>query len=132
MGSIGSHGFSHERELARRLWRLGYAVMRSPASGRRTKFLKYPDLIAIKNRRILVFEVKTTRSLSDIYIPSRQVEKLLEFAKRAGGEAYIAVKIIGSGKWVLVKISDLVKVSESRFKVSAKIISNSSLLEDII
>jgi len=132
MGSIGSHGFSHERELARRLWMLGYAVMRAPASGKRTRFLKYPDLVAIKNSRVLVFEVKTTRSLNNIYIPSRQVEKLLEFAKRACGEAYIAVKIIGSGKWVLVKISDLVKVSESRFKVPAKIISNSSLLEDII
>ncbi len=132
MGGIGAWGFSHERDLARKLWSMGYAVIRAPASGRKACVLKYPDLVAIKNRRILVFEIKATRSLSDIYIPRRQVEKLLEFAKRAGGEAYIAVKVIGSGKWILIKAEDIVKVSESRFKVPVKIISTSSLLEDVV
>ncbi|MEM1828904.1 MAG: Holliday junction resolvase, partial [Desulfurococcaceae archaeon] len=35
-------GFSHERDLVRRLWEYGFAVMRAPASGSKAKRVRYP------------------------------------------------------------------------------------------
>ncbi|HIC99009.1 MAG TPA: Holliday junction resolvase, partial [Pyrodictiaceae archaeon] len=37
-------GFEAERDLARRLWQKGFAVIRAPASGAKTKHYVYPDL----------------------------------------------------------------------------------------
>ena len=112
-----TRGFSHERELARKLWARGFAVMRAPASGSKAKRLVYPDIVAIYHGKILIFEVKTASNLRDIYIPGHQVEKLLEFTRRAGGEAYIAIKITGTGEWYFVSISKLVKTSSGNYKL---------------
>jgi len=91
--------------------------MRAPASGSKAKRLLYPDIVAIYRGKVLVFEVKTTSTLRDIYIPGHQVEKLLEFTRRACGEAYIAVKITGTGEWHFVSTSKLVKTPSGNYKL---------------
>ncbi|MCC6034012.1 MAG: Holliday junction resolvase [Desulfurococcaceae archaeon] len=125
-------GFSHERELARRLWSHGLAVMRAPASGSKVKRLVYPDIVAIYKGRVLVFEVKTTSSLRDIYIPRRQVEKLVEFTRRAGGEAYIAVKITGTGEWLFVNIDKLLKTSSGNYKLPRNMLGEALKLAALV
>ena len=95
-----------ENELANMLWSLGYAVVRGPSSGSRVKKRYQPDLVAIKKGRILVIEVKKARRGKPLYIPSRQVKGLREFAERSGGLAVIAVKIPRS-EWRIHELSGL-------------------------
>ncbi|MEM0282497.1 MAG: Holliday junction resolvase, partial [Desulfurococcaceae archaeon] len=54
-------GFSHERDLARKLWDHGLAVMRAPASGSKGKKLLYPDIVAIYKGKVIAVEVKTMK-----------------------------------------------------------------------
>jgi Holliday junction resolvase len=118
--------------LARRLWSHGLAVVRAPASGSKAKRLVYPDIVAIYKGRVLVFEVKTTSGLRDIYIPGHQVEKLLEFTRRAGGEAYIAVKITGSGEWLFVSIDKLLKTSSGNYKLPRSVLGEALKLTALV
>lgn len=108
------------------------AVMRAPASGSKAKRILYPDIVAIYRGKIIVVEVKTVKSPRNLYIEPHQVEKLLEFASRAGGDAYIAVKIVGTGEWIFVPASKLEKTSGGRYKLSKDAISEGVKLEALI
>jgi Holliday junction resolvase len=123
-------GFSHERDLAQRLWNHGFAVIRSPASGSKAKNILYPDIVAIYHGKVLAIEAKTVRKERTIYLKEQQVEKLAEFSRRAGGEAFIAVKIVGTGEWRFVSLNSL---RETRgLKITKAHLSNSLKLEDVI
>jgi len=98
-----SRGYRAERELVHILWRLGFAVMRAPASGARIRKAEYPDVVAIMKGRVAVFEVKSRAEPSGLYIEPEQIKKLLDFAERAGGIPYIAVKIPHK-EWKFVKV----------------------------
>ena len=98
-----SRGYRAERELVHILWRLGFAVMRAPASGARIRKAEYPDVVAIMKGRVAVFEVKSRAKPSGLYIEPEQIKKLLDFAERAGGIPYIAVKIPHK-EWKFVKV----------------------------
>lgn len=98
-------GFEKERDLVQRLWRHGFAAMRGPASGARAKHIFYPDVLAAYHGRIFVFEVKYRAKPEPIYIEKSKVEKLREFAERAGAEPLIAVKY-GASEWVFIRPDD--------------------------
>ena len=125
-------GFHYERELARMLYREGFAVIRAPASGSRAKRLFYPDIVAIYKRNILVLEVKARSEISDIYIDKYKVERLRDFAERSGGEAYVAVKITSLGEWRAVPLRDLWTTREGNYRVSKFILEKSARLEDVV
>jgi len=122
-------GFGAERELARLLWRHGFAVVRGPASGARTKHVIYPDLVALYKGHIYVFEVKY-RSSPSIYISSEQVGRLREFAERAGAEPLIAVKIPRRG-WYVVRLSEA-KRTRNGIKIDEDVISTALTLEAFV
>ncbi len=97
-------GAKVERELARKLWEAGLAVMRAPASGSGTRRLFYPDLVAMYKGRIAVIEVKyRTHTEGYIRIEKEKLEKLLIYAVRAGGEAFLALKVPTIG-WRIAKL----------------------------
>ncbi len=98
-------GFEKERDLVQRLWRHGFAAMRGPASGARAKHVFYPDVLAAYRGRIFVFEVKYRAKPEPVYIEKGKVERLREFAERAGAEPLIAVKY-GSSEWMLIRLED--------------------------
>ncbi len=126
-------GFHYERELARTLWRKGFACMRAPASGAKVKRVKYPDVVAIKNGVTLVFEVKTRSKPGAIYIERKQVEKIVEFASRAGGRAFIAVRVLDGRGWRFVPVEELEETRGGNYKVSEEVLENKSLsLEELI
>ena len=125
-------GFAHERELAVKLWRKGFAVIRAPASGSKTKRIVYPDIVAIKNGYVLAIEVKTTHGEKPIYVPAHQVEKIKEFIKRSGGEGFIAVKIIGSGEWRFLRINDLIPTRKGNYKIDKETLTKSYRLSDLV
>lgn len=115
-------GFSAERELVIKLWRLGFAVIRGPASGSRIKRGVYPDIVAIKNRHVFVLEVKKRSKLSHIYIDKSQLEKIKEFARRAGGEALIVIKIPSLGGWRVIPVDYIKEVSANRARIDKELI----------
>lgn len=105
-----------ENELATILWNMGYAVIRGPSSGGGVRRRFQPDLVAIKNGVVLVFEVKTGSEGEPLYIESSQVVGVQEFARRAGGTAYIAVRFKG-GEWRFHPIETLEVTRKGNFKI---------------
>ena len=112
MRSLKSKGFRAERILANKLWELGFAVVRGGASGGGVRRRFTPDIVAMRSGRIIVLEVKYRSREEPIPIERSRVEKLLDFAKRAGGEVYIAVKY-GRREWRFIPLSDLLEQSGS-------------------
>lgn len=129
--STRKKGFSHERDLVKRLWEHGVAVIRSPASGSKTKRVVYPDVVAIYKGRVIVAEVKSVSRPRDIYIEKPKIERLKEFASRAGGEAYVVVKVIGSGEWLFIPLNMLEETGKS-YKLPRSVLSSGIKLETIV
>jgi len=125
-------GFSHERDLARKFFRLGFAVMRGPASGAKSNHIIYPDIVAIKDGVIFVFEVKTSTKDRIIYVPKHQVDKLIEFSKRANALPFIVVKIVGKTGWRFIKIEYLDITKSGNYKITPALIYNGMTFSDII
>jgi len=100
-------GKSAELMLGRKLLSLGFFVMRAPASGRRAKKFKYPDLVAIRKGEVLLFEVKLRKHRDTIHIPWRQVENLRYASQLCGGRAYIAVYVQEDKKWFFFRPESL-------------------------
>lgn len=130
--SARKRGFSHERDLVVKLWNKGFAVIRAPASGARTRRYAVPDIVAIYRGVVYAFEVKTSVEERTIYIPSHQVEKLREFIRRAGGRGFIAVKIIGSSGWRFIEINDLKTSRGGNYKVEPEDIRRGYKLADLL
>ncbi len=124
-------GFAAERELVKKLWKYGFAAIRGPASGSKVKKSVYPDVVAMYRGRILVFEVKLRKKLRSIYMERSQLDKLLEFAKRAGGEAYLAIKISELGEWRIVP-SNLVVVEGNRVKIPREVLESAPSLHTFV
>lgn len=122
-------GVAAERELVTALWKLGFAVIRGPASGARIKKSIYPDIVAIKNKHIFVIEVKKRSKLTHIYVDVAQVEKLREFARRADGKAIIAVKITGLGTWKIIPVECIIETCGKKLKIDKEMIKKAEDFE---
>ncbi|HID80459.1 MAG TPA: Holliday junction resolvase [Ignisphaera sp.] len=131
MKSKRIRGYSAERDLVKKLWKLGFAAIRGPASGAKVKHSVYPDVVAIRSGLVLVFEVKYRRRLETIYIPHHQVAKILEFARRAGGIPLIAVRIGELKEWRVIPV-DKLELVNNMFKISREVLENSPKLHDYI
>lgn len=124
-------GFQRERELVRKFWKLGFACMRGPASGSKTKKTPYPDLVAIKNGKVFVVEVKTREKRGTIYVPDDQLQKVVEFAWRAKGYALVAVKYMDGSGWKFVPVDKLDKTPSGLWRITPKLVAEGLTLEDI-
>ena len=131
LSSSRKRGFAHERDLVKKLWNHGFAVVRAPASGSKARHVVYPDVIALYKGKVIVAEVKTASKPRPIYIEEEKVNRLVEFAERAGGEAYVAVKVIGTGDWVFIPVSKLTK-SGGKYRVSREAIAEGVKLEALV
>ena len=127
MSSKRRLGFSRERDLVRLFWKKGFACIRGPASGAKTKKVIYPDLVALKNGVIFVIEVKTRDSREPIYIEKEKIVRLREFANRAGGLPLVAIKYVGHGKWKFLRIEDLLETPKGNYKVDPEVVSKKGL-----
>ena len=85
----------YERLLVNRFWENGFAVMRAPSSSGTSKMPR-PDILAgsAEKNLMLVLEIKTSRQ-NVFYVQKDQIDGLLEFAKRIGGQPYLGVKFVG-------------------------------------
>jgi Holliday junction resolvase len=105
-------GSRAENELADTLWERGFAVVRGPSSGGGSRRRFQPDLVAIKDGRVVVIEVKSRSDEGPLYISAEQVMGLSEFAKRSGGIALLAFRLRG-GEWRFHSIDELVPTGAS-------------------
>ncbi len=124
-------GFRAERELVKKLWKYGFAAIRGPASGAKVKKSVYPDVVAIYKGKVLVFEVKSRKKLQSIYMKREQLDKILEFARRAGGEAFIAIRLSDLRDWRIVPTSSL-SIEGDRVKVPKDVIERAPSFETFI
>ena len=124
-----------EFKLGRLLLRRGYFVMRAPASGRRAKRFRYPDLVAIRRGRVLLFEVKLRKHRDTIHIDWGQVESLRYASQLCGGEAYIAVYVSEEKEWFFFGIDDL-EVQEhgegKRYVITVGMYERAKRLDDVV
>jgi Holliday junction resolvase len=86
-------GASCERELARELKKLGYIVVRAPASGKGSRYTWYPDLIAVRDGRAVFIEVKCWARRKDVFIPKARYTKILWLADTARVPVLLCVKL---------------------------------------
>jgi Holliday junction resolvase len=89
-----SKGANAERELMRLFFREGFSVVRIAGSG--TSPLPAPDIIALKAGRIIAVECKA-RKAKNLAITISQVGELLDWAKKAGSEAFVAWRVPRKG-----------------------------------
>jgi len=97
-------GSSHERSLANRFWESGFAVLRGCSSGGGVRRRFVPDIVALMGGRVIVIEAKYRSRAGYVHVEGEKVRRLLEFARRAGGEAYVAVKF-GRDEWRLIPVT---------------------------
>ncbi|MCD6487797.1 MAG: Holliday junction resolvase [Desulfurococcales archaeon] len=124
-----------EYDLGRRLLRHGFFVMRAPGSGRRSKRFRYPDLLAIRKGRILLFEVKLRKKRETIIIPWKQYENLRYAASLSGGEPYIAVYVQEDKEWYFFKLEELeeqVHEKGKRYLITIAMYDRAHKFEEII
>ncbi|HDN83545.1 MAG TPA: Holliday junction resolvase [Candidatus Altiarchaeales archaeon] len=81
-------GAKFERELVWEFWNSGWVAIRAAGSGKIS--LPVPDIIALKNGKIISIECKSTKN-SKLNV-KKAVKKLKLFLGIAGGKAYISVK----------------------------------------
>jgi Holliday junction resolvase - archaeal type len=112
-------GSAKERELANFFWERGCAVLRGCSSGGGVRKRYVPDVVAICRGKVLVFEVKYRSKYAPIKLEIEKLEKLIIFAKRAGGEAYLLVKY-GRGPWKVLSPAERVGWEEYERAVELK------------
>jgi Holliday junction resolvase len=110
----------YERMLVNRFWDHGFAVMRAPSSSGTSKMPR-PDVLAGSAEKglILAVEIKTCRQ-DVFYVQKEQIDGLVEFARRIGGQPYLAVKFVGKRMdFMFLAVPDsLVKSKGDSFRVS--------------
>lgn len=97
-------GYRAEHEMLHMLHGKGYAVLRAPHSG--SIGLASPDIVAIKNGKVIVLECKSRAGA--FTVPSEQLAELTEWEGRAGADAYVAWKISRKG-WHFLKLKDVIE-----------------------
>jgi Holliday junction resolvase len=83
-----SRGADFERKLVTEFWGRGWAAVRAAGSGTRRE--PVPDVVAVKDGRVIVVECKTTHK--DRLSLKPAILSLAEFTSVAGGDAYIAIR----------------------------------------
>ncbi len=126
-GKFKKLGFQRERNLVLSLWKLGFACIRSPASGSKTRRVIYPDIVALKKGTIIVIEAKTSEKRRTIYVRREQVDRLKAFAERAGALAFIGINFIDGTGWRFIPVSDLVPTKGGNYKISLQVVEEKGL-----
>jgi Holliday junction resolvase len=95
-------GASAERELIHTLFERGFAVLRVAGSG--VSPLPSPDVVALKDGKILAFECKAWKG-THLAIPVQTMRDEINWAAVAGAEFYIGWKIPREG-WLFVRANN--------------------------
>ncbi len=108
MKNLKLRGVRIERDLANKLWEMGFAVIRGGSSGGGVRKRYVPDLVVMKAGKIAVLEVKYRSESDRVQLKIDRLYKLQDFARRAGGEAFIVVKFRGE-EYRFVRLRDILQ-----------------------
>ncbi|MEM7826604.1 MAG: Holliday junction resolvase Hjc [Candidatus Aenigmatarchaeota archaeon] len=97
-------GYRAEWELLHKIYKSGFLAIRSPRSGRIG--LPSPDIIAVKNRRLIVIECKSRED--GFTVDKDQIGQLKAWKKRAKAMVYIAWRMSRKG-WRFIPLEDVIK-----------------------
>ena len=129
MGSNKVRGSAVERYIVSRLRDKGFAVIRAPASGSRRKD-HVPDIIALKSGVIILIEVKSRKNGKKIYIEGEQAIGINEFARKSGGELFLAAKINRTLRFV--KFEELRKTEGGNYVIDLESIEKGMDIDDLV
>lgn len=91
-------GANAERELIKSLDLIGFAVLRVAGSG--VNPLPCPDVVALKNGKIIAFECKAKKG-EYLAIKKQQMFEEVNWSKKAGAKFVIAWKVPRNG-WLFI------------------------------
>lgn len=112
-------GYVAELSLVHALSERGYMTIRAPRSGRIN--LASPDVIAVKDGKIIVIECKSRKCA--FKVPQEQLDELSEWEKKGGAKAYVGWKISRQG-W---KFINLLNVIENNGNINFKLVTQRSI-----
>ena len=95
-------GYAAERELVHILASKGYMTIRAPRSGRIN--LASPDVIAVKNGKVIVIECKSRAAA--FKIEKEQLGELREWQEKGGAIPYVGWKVSRKG-WIFFHLKDV-------------------------
>ena len=98
-------GANAERELIKILDKVGFSVLRVAGSG--VNPIPCPDVVALKNGRIIAFECKAKKG-EYLAITHEQLDEEILWAEKAGAEFVVAWKVPRSG-WLFFKAENFRK-----------------------
>lgn len=123
-------GSKEERDLVNKLWNVGFAAMRAPASGGATK-RPLPDVLAGNGKLYLAIEVKSSRQ-DHIYIDHAKIVNLIKFSEIFGAKAYVGAKFIRK-PWRFIELDDLHITRSQNYRVNTDLAFSKGLdFEEII
>ncbi len=96
-------GYIAELGLVHKLSEMGYMTIRAPRSGRIN--IASPDVVAVKNGKIIVIECKSRKD--GFNVKKEQLNELKKWSQ-AGAKAYIGWRLMRKG-WLFLKLSDVIK-----------------------
>jgi Holliday junction resolvase len=101
-------GINAERELIHKFWENNWTAIRVAGSG--SSKYPSPDIIAANISRKLAIEAKLTKD-DKKYFTKQDIGQILEFSKKFGAEAWLAVKFSKYG-WFFLPPSEIEKTKE--------------------
>ena len=129
MSTNKARGSALERYIVSKLRDKGFAVIRAPASGSKRKD-HIPDIVALKSGVILLIEVKSRKSGNRIYIDKEQAEGIKEFARKSGGELFLAAKINRTLRFV--KFEELRRTEGGNYAVDFETVEKGMDIDDLV
>jgi len=123
-----SKSIRYEYKLTYKLRKAGFLVIRAPSSGRNV----YADIIAIKKRIILLFDVKYISKLETLYIKKKYFDLLKKVEEIVDGYGFYAVYVGELKEWRFIPLNQVEVISESYVKITPDKILNGLKLEDIV
>lgn len=92
-------GARAERDLAKRLKRMGFSVLRAAGSG---SPISTPDLVAVKRGRVLAFECKAWKTTPRLR--EKEYERFHDWCEKAGALGFLAWK---DKDWSFLNVKNL-------------------------
>jgi len=129
VGSNKVRGSAVERYIVSKLRDKGFAVLRAPASGSKRKD-HVPDIIALKSGIIILIEVKSRKNGKKIYIEREQAEGISDFAKKSGGELFLAAKIDRTLRFV--KFEEIRKTEGGNYAIDLETVEKGMDIDDLV
>lgn len=121
-------GANAERELMHLFFERGFSVVRIAGSG--TSPLPAPDIIALKRGRIVAVECKARKAMN-LAVSVGQIGELLDWAGRAGAEAFVGWKIPRKG-WFFLKPEQMCNTGKFFTINQMDAMGNAKSLESVI